>query len=58
MTCTPSANARKMAYSATTVLPLEVGAQTSTPAPESSLSMASSWNASSGQGKEDANSSL
>src|SRR5437588_1565031 len=58
MTWTPSARARKMAYSATIVLPLEVGAQTSTPAPSSSLSIASSWNASRGQGRDAANSSL
>src|ERR1700730_8741451 len=40
-----------MAYSATTVLPLEVGALTRTPPrPASSFSIASRWNASSSNG--------
>ena len=42
MTFWPSRSARKIAYSATTVLPLDVGALTSTPPrPLSSFSIAS-----------------
>src|SRR5216683_6916652 len=52
MTFVPSRRARKIAYSATTVLPLDVGALTRTPpTPVSSLSIASPWNGSSLKGR-------
>src|SRR6266571_7835792 len=50
MALAPSWRARKTAYSATTVLPLEVGVLTSTPIPASSFSAASTWKASIGHG--------
>src|SRR5439155_14092269 len=52
----PSWRARKTAYSATTVLPLEVGALTSTPRFCSSCWAASRWKASRGQGRLASNS--
>jgi hypothetical protein len=47
-----------MAYSATTVLPLDVGAETRRPLLASSFSAASTWKGSSGQGSDAWNSAI